>query len=131
MAHSRRKNCVLKTRRPRWWRDGHPNGYFSFHSTLRTCRSMTSMSLFPALTSCLCLTFYSIGKPVDFFSDTTECGLNTGSGVGMCVVVDLFEPVDADVRINLRAGKTLVSQQFLHDAQIGPRIKQMRCEGMP
>src|SRR5262245_5525222 len=46
-------------------------------------------------------------------------------------VVDLRQPVEVQVRVNLRRRKVGVTEQLLHGAQIAALLEQMRRERMP
>ncbi len=48
----------------------------------------------------------------------------------MCPVINFDKFFHRNVRINLRRGKSRVSEQFLNVAQIRARIEKMRGEGM-
>ena len=51
--------------------------------------------------------------------------------MGMAVAVDLFEPVDADVRVDLRTRETLVAEQFLDHAEVRAGVEHVGREGVP
>src|SRR5882672_10303638 len=48
----------------------------------------------------------------------------------MCLVIDLFEPLDRGMSIHLRGPERRVPQQLLHRPQVGPRVEQMRRKGV-
>src|SRR5688572_840020 len=48
----------------------------------------------------------------------------------MSLLVDFAQTCRADVRVNLRGHEALVTQQFLHGANVGSAIEQVRCEAM-
>lgn len=50
------------------------------------------------------------------------------AGAGMRGVVHAAEVVDGDVRVDLRGREARVAEKFLHGAQIGPGVEQMRGE---
>ena len=43
-------------------------------------------------------------------------------------MVDLLQPLDARVGVDLRGGDRGVSEQLLHRAKIRPCVEQMGCE---
>src|SRR5688572_21151711 len=53
-----------------------------------------------------------------------------GSAAGVVLRVQLLHALAGDVGIYLRRGKVAVTQQHLHDAQVGAVIQQMRGECM-
>src|SRR3989454_4522472 len=52
------------------------------------------------------------------------------SGVGMRLIVDAHQLADRSVRVFLRGGQRLVSEQLLNGAQIGSIGEEMRGEGV-
>ena len=48
----------------------------------------------------------------------------------MCAQIGAFQAVDRDMRVDLGRTEVGVSQEFLHDAQIGAVVEQMGREGM-
>ena len=52
------------------------------------------------------------------------------SGVGMRLIVDVHQLADRSVRVFLRGGQRLVSEQLLNGAQIGSIGEEMRGEGV-
>ena len=52
-----------------------------------------------------------------------------GAGVGR--VVHILHPLRRQVRVNLRRAQALVAQQFLHAAEVGAVVQQMRGEAVP
>ena len=46
----------------------------------------------------------------------------------MSFVINLFQPLHRDVRVNLGRRKTRVAEEFLDAAQIGAGIQQVRGE---
>jgi hypothetical protein len=49
----------------------------------------------------------------------------------MRVRVGFLQPLDGDMRVNLRGGKTGVTQQCLHAAQVGAAIEQVGGKTVP
>lgn len=49
----------------------------------------------------------------------------------MRLFVDRAEVCGADVRVDLRRRQTLVPQQFLDAADVGPAVQEVRGEGVP
>ena len=49
----------------------------------------------------------------------------------MSLVVDLLHPSRRQMRVHLRRAEALVSQQFLHAAEIGTVVQQMRGKAVP
>ena len=49
----------------------------------------------------------------------------------MGFVVDLLHPAGGQVRVHLRGAQALVAQQFLHAAEVGTVVEQMRGEAVP
>ena len=49
----------------------------------------------------------------------------------MSVRVSLLQPLDSNVRVNLRGRKTRVAEQRLHAPQIGAAIEHVRCKAVP
>ena len=45
-------------------------------------------------------------------------------------MVDLFQPVDADVGVDLCGGEAFVSEEFLDDAEVGAGIEHVGCEAV-
>jgi hypothetical protein len=48
----------------------------------------------------------------------------------MCFIIGFLQPLDSDVRVDLRGRKTRVAKQRLHAAQVRASVKQVRGEGM-
>ena len=46
----------------------------------------------------------------------------------MCIAVYFFQPVDAHLGVDLCAGKTFVTQNFLNNSQVCTGIQHMRCK---
>ena len=51
-------------------------------------------------------------------------------GAWVRLPIDLFEALDAGVRVDLRGADTGVTEQFLHRAQVGTAIHHVGGEGM-
>ena len=49
----------------------------------------------------------------------------------MSLRVSLFQPLDSNVRVNLRGRKTRVTEQRLHTPQIRAAIEHVRCKAVP
>src|SRR4051794_15095927 len=59
------------------------------------------------------------------------CGSLSSQGPGMAAGVDLAQSVDGDQRVHLGRRHRRVPEQFLHDADVGAAVEQVRGEGVP
>src|SRR5882724_8543907 len=60
-----------------------------------------------------------------------DCGAFDQSPSRVMLTVQLFQTLTSHVRVNLGRRQITVTQQHLHDAQVGAMIEQMRGERVP
>src|SRR5687767_8445117 len=51
-------------------------------------------------------------------------------GTRVCFLINLFQPLDTGMRVDLRRRYRSVTQQLLHCAQVGPGVQQVRGESV-
>ncbi len=59
------------------------------------------------------------------------CGIAGSPARGWACIVDFLHPLRRQMRVDLRGAQALMAQQFLHAAQIGAVVQQVRGEAVP